>query len=151
MLFDIYILKQIPEILSSLSKVVVKNRSTQKLLLDELKRNLKQFENATKIGFNHEQLIQVLSNNEITKANENGFVFSLVKLGRIQNKHIKDKRNARYKGKDCEWLFSSISNKIEELKSLNSAKRLDAITELNIKLQFSNLFFKMKLIAEFIK
>lgn len=151
MLFDIYILKQIPEILSSLGKVVVKNRSTQKLLLDELKRNLKHFENASKIGLNNDQLIQILSNHEITKAKEIGFVFSLVKLGRIQNKYIKDKRNARYKGKDCEWLFSSISNKIEELKSLNSVKKLDGIKELNLKLQFSNLFYMMKLLAEFIK
>jgi len=151
MLIEFYVLKQIPEIIVSLSKILIKNRADQKLLVFELKRNLKQFENAAKIGLENDKLIKILSNNAIKKAQESGFVFSLIKFGKIKNKHIKDRRNHKYKGKDCEWLFLSISDKIEELKGIYSVQKLGDIKRLSLNLQFSNLFYKMKLLAEFIR
>ncbi len=145
------VVKELPSLIKELGGLITSSRATKNLLLSELKNNLKQFENAKKAHLSYDQLITIVSNEQMLVARKSGFTFSLIKIGRIQEKHIIDKRNKRYIGKDCEWLFISISDKIDELKKLQSQKSFDEIDELNIPLQFSNLFFKMKLLAEFIR
>ncbi|MEI6312672.1 MAG: hypothetical protein WCP57_10470 [Bacteroidota bacterium] len=147
----IALVKELPSLIKDLGGLITSSRATKNLLLSELKNNLKQFENAKKAPLSYDQLITILSNEQMLVARKSGFAFSLIKIGRIQEKHIIDKRNKRYIGKDCEWLFISISDKIDELKKIQSQKSLNEIDKLNIPLQFSNLFFKMKLLAEFIR
>lgn len=145
------ILKELPGLIKDLGGIITSSRAQKKLLLSELKNNLKQFENAKRAKLNYDQLIDILSNVQIESARKSGFVFSLIKIGKVQETHIKDKRNKRYVGKDAEWLFISISDKIDELKKLKSQVTLENQEKLNIPLQFSNLVYKMKLLAEFIQ
>jgi hypothetical protein len=146
----IVIFKELPMLIKDLGGLTNRSRATKNLLLSELKNNLKQFENAKRIGLTYEELIKILSNEQIVEARKKGFVFSLIKFGKIQDKHIKDKRNNRYKGKDCDWLFVSICDKINELKQLQTQRSLSNLKELNIGRQLSNLLYKMKLLTQFI-
>ncbi len=146
----IVIFKELPKLIKDLGALANNSRATKKLLLSELKNNLKQFENAKKISLNYDELITILSNEQIVEARKKGFVFSLIKIGKVQYEHIKDKRNNRYKGRDCEWLFVSISEKIDELKKLQSQRSLNNLKKLNIGRQLSNLLYKMKLLTQFL-
>lgn len=146
----IVIFKELPILIKDLGGMTKRSRATKNLLLSELKNNLKQFENAKKISLTYEELIKILSNEQIIEARKKGFVFSIMKVGKVQDKHIKDLRNIRYKGKDCEWLFVSICDKINELKQLQTQRNLSNLKELNIGRQLSNLLYKMKLLTQFI-
>lgn len=145
-------ISDISGLVSGIGKLVKSNRATKDLVLRELKLNIKAFETAKKSeSINYDSLLVLLKNDAIKKAREANFSFNSIKRGKIKKTHIKDARNYRYLGKDCTWLFKNIDEKIEDLgnqktyfKSLRKAKKS------NIGLQFSNLFFKLKLLAEFI-
>jgi len=144
--------KEVSGLFKDIGGLVVKSSSTKKLLLSEVELNLKQFQNAHKTKATYDQLIEVLSNTRITKAREDAFIFSTIKAGKIKESHIKDPRNKRYVGEDCEWLFINIADKIEELKGLKKMNgTLEGITTMNVPLQFSNLFYKLKLLVTFVK
>ena len=145
------LVKELPSLIKDLSGMITSSRATKNLLLSELKNNLNQFENAKKVKLDYDQLINILSNQAIIDARKVGFVFSVIKFGKVTEKQVRDSRNKRYIGKDAEWLFISIADKIDELKKLQTQKKLTDIKELNVSLQFSNLLYKMKLLAEFIR
>lgn len=81
-----------------------------------MKNNLKNFKIAKKNSSNHSQLITIPSNSEIIEGGRNGFRFSKVK-GTITKLIVQDVRNESSIGKNCIWLFHSISDKILELKA----------------------------------
>jgi hypothetical protein len=144
--------KEVSGLFKDIGGLVTKSNATKKLLLSEVELNLKQFQNAYKTKATYDQLIEVLSNTRITKAREDAFIFSTIKAGKIKESHIKDPRNKRYVGEDCEWLFINIADKIEELKGLKKMNgTLEGITTMNVPLQFSNLFYKLKLLVTFVK
>lgn len=142
---------EIAGIIKSLGKFITLGNSKKNILIRELNQNLVSFDNAKKTKMNYDQLISILSNEKTIMILEKGFMFNLIKFGNIKDAHIKDKRNKRYKGKNCKWLFVNICEKIQELKNLKKAhKSFKNIKGLNISLQFSNLFYKMKLLSDFI-
>jgi hypothetical protein len=144
--------KEVSGLFKDIGGLVTRSNATKKLLLSEVELNLKQFQNAYKTKATYDQLIEVLSNTRITKAREDAFIFSTIKAGKIKESHIKDPRNKRYVGEDCEWLFINIADKIEELKGLKKMNgTLEGITTMNVPLQFSNLFYKLKLLVTFVK
>lgn len=144
--------KEVSGLFKDIGGLVTKSNATKKLLLSEVELNLKQFQNAYKTTATYDQLIEVLSNARTTKARESAFIFSTIKAGKIKESHIKDPRNKRYIGEDCEWLFINIADKIEELKGLKKMNgTLEGITAMNVPLQFSNLFYKLKLVVTFVK
>lgn len=144
--------KEVSGLFKDIGGLVTKSNATKKLLLSEVELNLKQFQNAYKTKATYDRLIEVLSNARITKAREDAFIFSTIKAGKIKESHIKDPRNKRYIGEDCEWLFINIADKIEELKGLKKMNgTLEGITTMNVPLQFSNLFYKLKLLVTFVK
>lgn len=146
------IVKEIPSLLKDLGKLIKNNRRTKDLLLRELKLNIKSFETAFKSKANYDKLAELLSNDKIKEARNESFNFNNIKKGKIELKHVRDERNKRYIGKTCEWLFKNIDEKIEELKRLKKYhSTLENIDQTNISLQFSNLFYKMKLLIDFIK
>ena len=54
-------------------------------------------------------------------------------------------------GKTCEWLFKNIDEKIEDLRNQKKYHgSLEKTDKAGLALQFSNLFYKMKLLSEFI-
>lgn len=149
----ISIIKNIPELVSSLGGLIKNNRATKDLLIRELKLNIKAFETAFKNNtIQYDKLIDLLKNDTIKQARKDRFQFSSIKSGEISKNHIKDPRNSKYLGKDCSWLFKNIDEKIEDLRQQKDYHgTLHSIEKTNIKLQFSNLFYKMKLLAEFIQ
>lgn len=96
-------------------------------------------------------MLELLKNEKIQKARESRYSFSTIKRGNIELKQIKDDRNMRYVDKNCEWLFKNIDEKIEDLRNQKQYHgSLKEIEKTSIALQFSNLFFKMKLLVAFI-
>ena len=75
-----------------------------------------------------------------------------MKPGRIEPYHIYDERNRRYQGWEAEKLMDKIDEKIEELKNI---KKMNKGTVENVKnnisLMMSNLYYRMKLMADFIR
>ena len=145
-------IKGIAAIVASLSEVIKNNRATKDLLLRELKLNIKAFETAQKNKIvDYDKLLELLKNEKIQKARESRYTFSTIKRGNIELKQVKDDRNKRYIGKNCEWLFKNIDEKIEDLRNQKQYYgSLEEINKTSIALQFSNLFYKMKLLADFI-
>ncbi|WP_298115857.1 hypothetical protein [Flavobacterium sp.] len=147
------VLKSIPELLSGLSGIIKNNRAIKDALVRELRLNIKAFETATKSKkVNYNKLLDLLHNEAIQAARKERFTFNSIKPGKIEEEDIKDNRNLRYIGKDCNWLFRNIDEKIEHLriqKSYNNS--LDDLENTNIALQFTNLLYKLKLLADYIR
>ncbi len=146
-------IKNIAEIVSSLGDLAKNNRATKDLLIRELKLNLKAFETAqNNKKVNYDRLLSLLKNDRIQNARETRFTFATLKKGVVEDKHISDDRNKRHLGKSCEWLFKSIDEKIDDLRNQKQYHgSLETINKAAMARQFSNLFYKMKLLAEFIK
>ena len=82
---------------------------------------------------------------------KNNFTFKKLKTGKIEIHHIHDERNKKYSGWNAEKLADKIDEKIIELrniKRLNSGSTKEVKN--NITLMMSNLYFRMKLLADFI-
>ena len=147
------ILKSVPELLSGLGSLVKNNRATKDALIRELRLNIKAFETASKNKkINFDKLVDLLHNEAIQTARKERFTFNSIKVGKIEETDIYDKRNLRFAGKDCNWLFKNIDEKIEDLRiQKNYNDSLNNLENSNISLQFSNLFYKLKLLADYIQ
>jgi len=153
MAFDwISVIKIIPDLVGNLGGLVKYNRATKDALIRELRLNIKAFNTAFKNKkIDYDKLIDLLQNDAIKTARKSRFTFNSIKAQSIKQQDIRDSRNLRYIDKDCDWLFKNIDEKIEDLriqKQYNNS--LNQLENSNISLQFSNLFFKMKLLADFI-
>ena len=83
---------------------------------------------------------------------KNNFKFKKLKPGKIEPYHIHDERNRRYQGWDAERMMDKIDEKIEELKNIKKMHNGSVSSvKNNISLMLSNLFFRMKLLADFIQ
>ena len=83
---------------------------------------------------------------------KNNFVFKKLKAGSIEPYHIEDERNRRYQGWNAEKLSDKIDEKIEELKNIKKMNGGSVEKVKNdISKMLSNLFYRMKLLADFIK
>lgn len=142
----------ITTLITSLNDLGKNNRATKDLLIRELTLNIKAFQTAQKSRpVDYDRLLSLLKNDRIQKAREARFTFSTIKKGSIEARHVKDSRNKRYIGKNAEWLFRNIDEKIEDLRNQKQYHgSLSGMEHSIIALQFSNLFYKMKLLAEFI-
>lgn len=124
----------------------------KKQLLMELRNNLNIFKNAFLNKTNPDTVIDLLSNEAIQDAVKNNFAFKKLKAGSIEPYHVFDERNKKYIGWNAEKLMDKIDEKIVELKNL---KKMNNGTVNNLKnnvpLMISNLYFRMKLMADFIK
>lgn len=145
-------IKGIADILGSLNELIKVNQGRKDLLLRELRLNIKVFKTAQKNKtIDYDMLLELLENNTIQEARKSNFLFSTIKRGVVELKQVKDDRNKRYEGKDCKWLFKNIDEKIEDLRIQKKYHgSLNNIRKSSIALQFSNLFYKMKLLADFI-
>jgi hypothetical protein len=75
-----------------------------------------------------------------------------LKKGKIDQNQVFEDRNKKYIGWTAEKLIDKIDEKIVELKNI---KKMNAGSvkdvKNNISLMISNLYFRMKLLADFIK
>lgn len=128
------------------------NDVLKKQVLMELRNNLNIFKNAYLNEVSHDIVIDLLSNDAIQEAVKNNFNFKKLKAGGIEPYHVFDDRNKKYIGWTAEKIIDKIDEKIAELKLLKKMNK-GSVEKLknNIPLMISNLFYRMKLLADFIK
>lgn len=139
------------ELISFLHKKAQSNDIQKRQIIRELRNNLIIFENAFINQINADTVIDNLSNEAIREAIKSNFNFDKIKSGKIGKDILLDGRNKKYSGWTSGKLLDKIDEKIEELKAI---KRLNGTTEKaknNISLMLSNLYFRMKLLADFIR
>ena len=140
------------DLISYLNKKSQTNDVLKKRLLMELRNNLNVFKNAFLNHTPYDNVIELLSNEAIQDAVKANFPFKKLKSGEVQAKHIGDERNKKYKGWTAEQLIDKIDEKIVELRNI---KKLNGGSIKNVKnnipLMMSNLYFRLKLVAEFIR
>ena len=140
------------DLLTFLNKESKTSDALKKQVIRELRDNLNIFSNAYKNNVSPDVMIDLLSNEAIKEAIKNNFKFKKLKAGTIEPYHVLDDRNKKYIGWDAEKLIDKIDEKIEELKIIkkmngNSAEKVKN----NISLMLSNLYYRMKLLADFLK
>jgi hypothetical protein len=140
------------DILVFLNKESKTSDVLKKQLIIELRNNLNIFSNGFKNSVSPDVLIELLTNDAYKEAIKNNFKFRKLKTGKIGAQHIFDERNKRYIGWDAEKLVDKIDEKIEELKNI---KKMNGGTvskaKNDVSQMLSNLFYRMKLLADFIK
>ncbi|MBP6687596.1 MAG: hypothetical protein KA160_07025, partial [Lacibacter sp.] len=99
-----------------------------------------------------DKIIDLLSNDAIQEAIKQNFAFKKLKAGSIEPYHIYDDRNKKYSGWTSERLIDKIDEKIVELKILKKMNN-GSVEKLrnNVPLMISNLYYRMKLLADFIR
>lgn len=139
------------DLLTFLNKESKTNDVLKKQLIRELRTNLNIFHNALLNKVSADVMIDMLGNEAYKKALDGNFKFSKLKAGRIEPYHIRDERNRKYAGWDAERLSDKIDEKIEELKNIKKMNGGSVATvKNNISLMLSNLYYRMKLLADFI-
>jgi len=140
------------DLITFLTKEGKTNDIQKRQVLRELRDNLNIFHNAYLNNISQDVMIDLLSNEAIKEAIKQNFKFKKLKSGEITAKHIYDDRNRKYVGWNVERLIDKIDEKIEELRLI---KKMNGGTVANVKnnlsLMLSNLFFRMKLLADFIR
>jgi hypothetical protein len=140
------------DLLTFLNKESKTSDILKKQLIRDLRNNLNIFNNGFRNNVSSDVIIDLLSNEAYKEAIKNNFRFKKLKAGSIEPYHIKDERNNRYQGWDAEKLMDKIDEKIEELKNIKKMnKGTVENAKNNISLMMSNLYFRMKLLVDFIK
>jgi len=140
------------DLITFLNKESKTNDVLKKQIIRELRNNLNIFHNAFLNNVSPDVMIEMLSNESIKEAIKNNFKFKKLRPGNIIPNQVYDDRNKKYIGWDAEKLTDKIDEKIEELKNIkkmngNSVEKVKN----NISLMLSNLYYRMKLLADFLK
>jgi hypothetical protein len=124
----------------------------KKQVLRELRNNLNIFHNAHLNNVPADVMIDMLGNEAIKKAMDENFKFKKLKPGNIEPYHVFNERNKKYIGWNADKLIDKIDEKIEELKNIKKMNKgsVGGVNN-NISLMLSNLYYRMKLLADFIK
>lgn len=140
------------DLLTFLSKEGKTNDVLKKQVIRELRNNLNIFHNAYLNNVSQDTMIELLGNEAIIDAVKNNFRFKKLKAGCIEPYHVFDDRNKKYIGWDAEKLVDKIDEKIEELKNIKKMNK-GSVEDVknNTSLMLSNLYYRMKLLADFIK
>jgi hypothetical protein len=140
------------DLVTFLNKESKTNDVLKKQVIRELRDNLNIFINAYKNNNSSDVMVDLLSNEAIKEAIKNNFRFKKLKAGHIEPYHVFDERNKKYIGWDCEKLVDKIDEKIQELKNIKkmNGNTVDNVKN-NISLMLSNLYYRMKLMADFLK
>ena len=140
------------ELLAFLYKKSKTSDVHKKQLIIELRDNLNVFKNGFINQSPYDTMIDLLSRDAIQAAISENFSFKKLKAGTIHTSAIYDERNKKYAGWTTEKLIDKIDEKIVELrniKKMNQGSVKDVRN--NISLMMSNLYFRMKLLADFIQ
>ena len=140
------------DLLTFLNKEGKTNDILKKQVIRELRNNLNIFHNAFLNNVSPDIMIELLSNEAIKEAIKNNFKFKKLKPGKIEPYHVFNDRNKKYIGWDAEKLTEKIDEKIEELKNIKKMNggSMEKVQN-NVSLMLSNLYYRMKLLADFIK
>lgn len=140
------------DLLAFLYKKSKTNDVHKKQLIIELRDNLNVFKNGFLNQSPYDTMIDLLSRDAIQDAIRENFSFKKLRAGTIQPSVIYDERNKKYTGWTAEKLVDKIDEKIVELRNIKKMNR-DTVKDVrnNITLMMSNLYFRMKLLADFIR
>ena len=140
------------DLLVFLTKEGNTNDVLKKQVIRELRNNLNIFHNAYLNNVSADVMIDIMSNEAVKECIKNNFKFKKLKPGSIEPYHVFDDRNKKYIGWDAEKLVDKIDEKIEELKNIKKMNG-NTVKEVknNVSLMLSNLYYRMKLLADFIK
>ena len=140
------------DLLTFLNKESKTNDILKKQVIRELRNNLNIFHNAFMNEVAPDVMIDMLANDAIKDAIKNNFKFNKLKPGSIEPYHVFDERNKKYIGWDAERIVDKIDEKIEEMKNIKKMNGGSVVkAKNNLNLMLSNLYFRMKLLADFIK
>ena len=145
-------LAPLKELLEFLYKKSKTNDVHKKQVIIELRDNLNVFKNGFFNQSPYDNMIDLLSREAVQSAIKENFNFKKLHGGNIGASVIYDERNKKYTGWTTEKLIDKIDEKIVELrniKKLNSGSIKDVRN--NIPLMMSNLYYRLKLLAEFIR
>ncbi|MBS1932803.1 MAG: hypothetical protein JST96_02315 [Bacteroidetes bacterium] len=139
------------DLIGFLNKKSKTNDIQKKQLIMELRNNLNVFRNGFLNNTSYDNVVDLLSNDGIQQAIKENFSFKKLKAGKIEQHHVIDERNKKYIGWNAERLTDKIDEKIVELKNIKKMNNgtLKHVKN-NISLMMSNLYFRMKLLADFI-
>jgi hypothetical protein len=145
-------LAPLKDLLAFLYKKSKTNDVHKKQVIIELRDNLNVFKNGFFNQSPYDTMIDLLSREAIQAAIKENFSFKKLQAGTIKVSIIQEERNKKYTGWTAEKLVDKIDEKIVELKNIKKMNR-DSVTDArnNISLMMSNLYFRMKLLAEFIQ
>lgn len=139
------------DLIGFLHKKAQTNNIHKKQLIKELRNNLNVFKNGFLNNSSYDNIIELLSNSAFQEAVKSNFTFKKLKAGKIEASHVFDDRNKKYTGWSAEQLADKIDEKITELRNI---QRLNGGSvkgvKNNIALMVSNLYYRMKLLADFI-
>jgi|SRR6218665_2079075 len=140
------------DLLTFLNKEGKTNDVLKKQVIRELRNNLNIFHNGFLNNVKPDVLVDMLSNEAVKEAIKNNFRFRKLKPGNIEPYHVYDDRNKKYISWDAERLIDKIDEKIEELRNIKkmNGDSLEKVRN-NISLMLSNLYYRMKLLADFIR
>lgn len=140
------------DLLTFLNKESKTSDIIKKQVIRELRNNLNIFHNGFLNEVSPDVLIDMLGNEAVKEAIKSNFRFRKLKPGTIEPYHIFDDRNKKYTGWDTDRLVDKIDEKIEELRNI---KKMNGGSvgkvKNNISLMLSNLYYRMKLLADFIR
>ena len=140
------------DILTFLNKEGKTNDILKKQVIRELRNNLNIFHNAYLNEVSPDIMIDMLANSAISEAVKANFKFRKLKPGTIEPYHVFNDRNKKYIGWDAEKLIDKIDEKIEELKNIKKMNKGSVVdAKNNVSMMLSNLYYRMKLLADFIK
>jgi hypothetical protein len=140
------------DIISFLHKKSQTNDVHKRQVIRELQNNLNVFKNGFINNASYDDMIDLLSNDCIKQAIAANFSFKKIQIGTIQAYHVKDERNKRYIGWTSDKLIEKIDEKTEELKTIKKLNRGSVEkANNNVVLMISNLYYRMKLLADFIR
>lgn len=140
------------DLLDFLYKKSKTNDIHKKQVIIELRDNLNVFKNGFINQSAYDLMIDLLQRDAIQAAIRENFSFKKLHSGTIPAGIVKEERNKKYAGWTAEKLVDKIDEKIVELKNIKKLN-LDSVKEVknNIPLMMSNLYFRMKLLADFIQ
>lgn len=140
------------DLLAFLYKKSKTNDVNKKQVIIELRDNLNVFKNGFINQSPYDMMIDLLSRDAIQSAIKENFSFKKLRAGTIQVSIIYNERNKKYAGWTAEKLVDKIDEKIVELKNIKKMNH-DSVKDVrnNISLMMSNLYFRMKLLADFIQ
>ena len=140
------------DLIDFLYKKSLTNDVQKKQVIMELTNNLNVFKNGFINEVAYDSLIDLLTNDAIQQAVKVNFLFHKLKAGTIDNIHVIDDRNKKYVGWTAEKLIDKIDEKIVELKNIKKMNN-GSVKEVknNVSLMMSNLYYRMKLLADFIR
>jgi hypothetical protein len=140
------------DLLAFLYKKSKTNDVNKKQVIIELRDNLNVFKNGFINQTSYDTMIDLLSRDAIQSAIKENFSFKKLRAGTIPVSNIYEERNKKYAGWTSEKLVDKIDEKIVELKNIKKMNHNTVIdARNNISLMMSNLYFRMKLLADFIK